>query len=272
MDWVVTGASRGIGAALVRVLAEGASPGDRLFVLARGVERARYPSTSAELIPLPLDLTRIDAARRLGAELAARLAPGAILIHGAGLWPSRPVLVDGLEAAFAVNCLGPLALQQPLLDAGRLCRVLVLSAGLLVKGRFDPRETPTGADFSSFRTYCNTKLAGASAMRDVARAHPEVDFAVVHPGVVRTDLGARSGPLGWLLDVIKKRWEAPEVCARRLAALLARPRWQHVAGEAPWFFESEEQPWPEVVERRAEAIRSAVVPLLATPHDGGARP
>lgn len=258
MDWIVTGASRGIGAALVRVLAGRASATDRFYVLARDVERLRGFASAAEVIPLQLDLSRVEAARRVGDELATRVAPGATLVHNAGLWPSRRELVDGVEAAFAVNCLGPLAFQAPLLAAGRLARVLVVGAGLMVKGRFDADKTPTGADFSVIRTYCTTKLAGAAAMRDVARAHPQVDFAVIHPGVVNTELGDRRGLLGWLLRLAKRRLESPETCARRLADVLARPRWETTPGEAPWFFEAEVQPWPDVVERDAAAVRAVV--------------
>ena len=91
--------------------------------------------------------------------------------------------------------------------------------------RFDAERTPRGLDFSSLRTYANTKLCFAVAMRDVAAQHPEVDVVVMHPGVVRTDLGARPGLLGWLLDRIKRGWESPETCAERLARVLSKERW-----------------------------------------------
>ncbi len=259
MDWIVTGASRGIGAALVKALADGPASGQRLFVLARDEERlASLRAPNIELVSLRVDLTRVADARRAGHELAERVVGKVVLVHNAGLWPSQRVLVDGIEAAFAVNCLSPLALQAPLLDRGVVSRVLVVSAGLLVRGRFNSKKTPVGDDFSAFRTYCTTKLAGAAAMRDVARSHPQVDFAVVHPGVVNTDLGARQGFLGWLLGRIKRRWESPETCARRLVGILEQARWEDTPGAAPWFFESSRQPWPEAVERDAAAIRQAV--------------
>jgi hypothetical protein len=99
-------------------------------------------------------------------------------------------------------------------------------------------------------------------MRDVAQRYPRVDFAVVHPGVVSTDLGARGGPLGWLLRLVKRRWESPEACAARLVRLLERPRWEEHPGAAPWFFEEAEQPWPSAVERDERAVLSAVARLL----------
>jgi NAD(P)-dependent dehydrogenase (short-subunit alcohol dehydrogenase family) len=266
VDWIVTGASRGIGRALVRAMAAAATQGDRIFALARDAERLGSLATSADrrcpIITLAGDLSQVVSARELGRKLAEQVEPGATLIHNAGHWPSERRLVDGLEAAFVTNCLGPLVLQAPLLQTERLDRVLVVSAGLLVKGRFDASRTPTGDDFSVFRTYCTTKLAGAVAMRDVARRYPAIDFAIVHPGVVNTDLGARRGLLGWILELVKRKWESPDTCAARLMRLLQLPRWQRVQGEAPWYFEESQQPWPPEVDRDREAVLAAVSRLL----------
>lgn len=261
MDWIVTGASRGIGRSLALALGRRARPSDRLFVLARSGERLAELAAAipgCELVPLAVDLSRVDAARAAGEQLATQLRDGATLIHNVGVWPTKLELVDGVELGFAVNCLGPLATQAPLLAAGKLARVLVVSAGLLVKGRFDPDATPTGGDFSALRTYCTTKLAGAVAMREAARLHPEVDFAIVHPGVVNTELGGGDGLLGWLMRRVKRRWESPDTCAERLVELLACERWEAEPGSAPWFFESEQQPWPDVVERDAVAVLDVV--------------
>lgn len=258
-DLILTGASRGIGHALALALAE--RPGDRLVLVARDRARLEALVTAVEqkggrAIAVPGDLSSLAGARALGQRLVEVVTPGATLIHNAGLWPSRKVLTpEGLETAFVVNHLAPLAMQRPLLDAERLSRVMVVSAGLIFKGRFDAGRTPTGGDFSGIRTYCDTKLCFALAMRDIAAAFPALDVVVLHPGVVRTDLGARPGPVGWLLSLVKRGWEAPEVCAARLARILARERWSP-PGEARWLVEEEEQPWPAVAE--SEATRSAV--------------
>jgi short-subunit dehydrogenase len=254
MDVIMTGASRGIGAALARALPASV----RLHAVARDrralEELARErPGTTVHVA----DLSCVEEAARVGSELAGAVSE-ATLVHNAGVWPAKRELVGGLERAFVVNCLAPLALQRPLLERRRLRRILVIGAGLMVKGRFDAARTPTGADFSWFRTYASTKLAFAAAMRDVARAHPDVDVAVIHPGVVRTDLGARGGLLGWLVARVKRRWETPERCAERLVRVLARDRWSPSPGEARWFFEDRERPWPEIVEQAAPAVRAAL--------------
>jgi NAD(P)-dependent dehydrogenase (short-subunit alcohol dehydrogenase family) len=251
-DLILTGASRGIGRALALPLAR-ERPADRLVLVARDRPRLEALAKEAEALGgrtlvVPGDLSSRAGARDLGERLSGLVGPGATLVHNAGVWPSKRTLTaDGLETAFAVNHLAPLVMQQPLLEANLLRRVMVVSAGLLIKGRFDPARTPTGEDFSGVRTYCTTKLCFALAMRDVAAAHPELDVVVLHPGVVRTDLGARSGPVGWLLSLVKRGWESPETCAARLTRILARERWSP-PGEARWLVEEKEQPWPEVAQ------------------------
>lgn len=258
MDWIITGASRGIGRALVVALARSAGRGSRLFVVARDAERlgalAQEVGDLAQIIPMTADLSRVGEARGIGERLAKETQPGAVLVHNAGLWPNQKEMVDGVERAFATNCLGLLALQKPLLETDRLARILVVSAGLLIKGRFHPEDTPSGRDFSRFRTYCTTKLAGAVVMRDIARRYPKIDIAVGHPGVVNTDLGMTSGLFGWLLRRVKRNWETPETCAARLVRILEKPQWQKTPGDAPWYFEETEQPWPDVANQYEKDI------------------
>ena len=126
------------------------------------------------------------------------------------------------------------------------------------KGHFDAQRTPRGADFSKLRTYANTKLAMAVAMRDVASAHPELDVLVVHPGAIRTELGAREGAFGSVLSLLKRSWATPRSGGERLARILARPRWNR-PGDALWQVEEQELPWPAIADAaaRVAAVRLA---------------
>lgn len=266
-DIVITGASRGIGHALALTLA---GRGDhRLVLVARDAARLDALASAVEAkgtraLVVPGDLGHRAAARALGERLADVVAEGATLVNNAGLWPTARVVDEqGIEAAFVVNHLGQLLAQRPLIEARKLRRIMVVSAGLVALGRFDPERTPTGADFSRFRTYCTTKLCFAVAMRDLAAAHPEIDVVVLHPGVVRTDLGRAPGLLGRIVELMKRRMEPPEVCAERLCRILARERWSP-PGEARWMLEEQEKPWPAAAddERTRRAIREVTLRLL----------
>lgn len=271
-DVVISGASRGIGRALALELA---GRGERLVVTARDGERLR--SLVAEIerkggraLAIEADLSSIHGAEELARRLAGELEPGAMLVHNAGIWPTRRVVVDGgLEEAFVVNHLAGVVLVRALLGARLLRRIAVVSAGLIGKGRFDPSRTPTGADFSRLRTYATTKLCFAVEMRAIAREHPDVDVVVMHPGVVRTDLGATDGVVGALLSLVKRTWEPPERCAERLARILSRERWSP-PGDPAWLVEETEEPWPAVAsdpETRA-AVHEATERWLQKLADG----
>jgi NAD(P)-dependent dehydrogenase (short-subunit alcohol dehydrogenase family) len=268
-DLILTGASRGLGRALALALAP---IGLRLILVARDRERLEtvaglVAARGGRALAVAGDLSSLATARTVGEHLAGLVGDDTTLVHGAGIWPHRRMLTaEGFETAFAVNHLGPLALQAPLLAARRLRRVMAVGAGLMIRGRFDPTRTPTGADFGPVRTYCTTKLCFALAMRDLAAAHPDLDVVVLHPGVIRTGLGARPGPVGWALALAKRSWEAPESAAARLVRILARDRWSP-PGEARWLVLDEERPWPPVAEDPVtrRAVRETTAALLATP-------
>lgn len=266
-DLVITGATGGIG----KALALAAPKTYRLVVVGRNAvatgevvrELARQGKSAEAVIG---DLSSIGGSRALGERLTKSVRPGAVLVHNAGIWPAKRVLnVDGYEMSFMVNMMAPLIVQEPLLRAGLLSRILVIGAGIMVKGRFDADRTARGCDFSGIHTYADTKLGQATAMRAVARRHPNVDLAVIHPGVIRTDLGARRGFMGWVLKQVKRRWEAPEVAAARLVRILELPKWQQTPGEAPYFIEEKVSHWPAITEQVAQACDAAITDMNRSP-------
>ncbi|WP_211359997.1 SDR family NAD(P)-dependent oxidoreductase [Actinocorallia herbida] len=235
---VITGAGRGIGLATARELAE---RGDRVVLVARNREQGEAARDEiggdAELVVG--DLGTRDGVAALASELRARFPETDALVHNAGIWPGRKVLnADGFEQAFFTNHLAPFLLNHLLEDVlkANAARVVQVTAGLYPKGRVDPERTPQGLDFHSIRTYADTKLANLMTVPLFAERWKDagVTITAVHPGVIRTGLGDRPGPLGLLLKLVKRSWAAPEAGARPVARLVAEP--------SPALYYEEERP------------------------------
>ncbi|GAA0283951.1 SDR family NAD(P)-dependent oxidoreductase [Cryptosporangium japonicum] len=229
---VVTGANRGIGYAVAEELVR---RGYRVVLVSR--RAGASAAAAAALAPVasgPPPVAAVgDLATLSGIRAAADTIRDAcprldVLVHNAGLWPSRRTLTaDGFEESFAVNHLAPFLLNhllEPELAAAR-GRVVQVSAGLYVKGRADPARTPTGADFSGLRTYADTKLCNLLLMPLFAErwADRGITINAVHPGVIRTGLGDRSGPIGVLLRLAKRRWATPAEGAGPIVRLVTEP-------------------------------------------------
>ncbi len=179
---LVTGANRGVGAALVDALLE------------RGVRKvyagARDPASLAaaatrhgsRLVPIRLDVTRgpdIDAA-------AAAAADVEVLVSNAGLAPAGPVLETSnalTREVFDVNVFGPMALVgafAPMLTRSRGGVLFINSVTGLVVSRSSPVY---GASKAAVRML-------ALGIREQLRAAGVV-VTTSHPGFIDTDMAAR---------------------------------------------------------------------------------
>jgi sepiapterin reductase len=187
---VLTGASRGIGAALARQLAK---PGTRLITLARrqDAELAAHASAQgAELEQIAVDLSDTAAATDAAARLAAGLPRDAgryVLVNNAGT-VSPVTAVDTLDDPAAIcqalnlNVVAVMLLTSRFLAATRDLkadrRVLNISSGA---GR-----NPT----AGWGVYCATKAALDMYTR-VAKQEGDAHgarFVSLAPGVVDTDM------------------------------------------------------------------------------------
>jgi NAD(P)-dependent dehydrogenase (short-subunit alcohol dehydrogenase family) len=117
---LVTGASRGLGAALARRLAR---DGARVVLVARGAdELARtveaIRAEGGEAHGIIADVSKKDAPHAIAGTAAAVVGPIELLVHNAstlGQVPLRPWLdtdCEALEEALAVNVVGPLRLTK----------------------------------------------------------------------------------------------------------------------------------------------------------------
>ena len=212
---LVTGASRGIGAATARALG---AQGAHVILTARTpggleeVEEAIHASGGSATIA-PLDLADADGVPRLAAAIAER-------------WHALDVLV--LNAAM-LGSLGPVSA----LDAKELAKVMTLnvSAQAALIASFDPmlrRATAgrviglTSSVGRTPRAYWSMYGASKAAFENLLLSYGEevsgmspVRTAILDPGATRTQMRARAYPGEDPASV-----KPPEVVAERIIAML----------------------------------------------------
>jgi NAD(P)-dependent dehydrogenase (short-subunit alcohol dehydrogenase family) len=212
---LVTGASKGIGAATAIALAEA---GAHVILTARTVKELeavedRIHETGGSSTIAPLDLAEQDGIARLAVAIANRWDKLDILVVNAALLPQLgPVTQIDLEAfnkALTVNVLATQALLasfDPLLKRSQRGRIIGLTSSVGQKPR------------AYWGAYGATKAAFDCLLeahaQEVERIS-EIRVAIVDPGATRTQMRARAYP-GEDPQTVK----APEVVADRIVALL----------------------------------------------------
>lgn len=228
---VVTGGSRGIGAAIVERLAqEGA---DVAFSYANSKERADHVVTRVRAhgrSALAWQADQADAAqvRAFIAKAHAVFGRIDILVNSAGVFVmgvlgDAQTDVDALDRQLDINIKGVVAAVRaaaPLLaDGGR-----IISIGT------------TGADhipFSGAADYVATKAAVAAYTRGWARdlGPRNITVNVIQPGAINTEMNPESGPFADTLIRLTAlgRYGQPEDIAAAVA-FLARPEANYITG------------------------------------------
>ncbi len=181
---VVTGASSGIGAAIVGELAR---RGFRVFGTVRRAEDAARLER-AGVTPLRLDVTDAAAVARVRDEVARALAgaPLAGLVNNAGIPSAGPVELvplDEFRRVLEVNLLGAVAVTQALLPLLRAARGRVVNISS-VSGR---------TAFPFMGVYAASKFAleaVSDALRREVRAFG-VSVTVIEPGTFRSRIWER---------------------------------------------------------------------------------
>jgi NAD(P)-dependent dehydrogenase (short-subunit alcohol dehydrogenase family) len=227
---IVTGASRGIGAAIARALDRA---GARVALAAR--DREALGAVAADMhndpVILPVDLADADAPARLVAEACDRVGAIDVLVNNAALAARAPTdeldaeLVDRL---YAVNVRAPLlliaALVPSMVERGRGA-IINISSGSAVVG------TPRRA------AYAATKGAMDAATRSLAIELGPHGIRVnsVAPGVVDTEMWARNKAIPGVIEEIEamtplRRWATPDDIAD-VVVFLASDGARFVTGE-----------------------------------------
>ena len=211
---LVTGASRGIGAATAIALAEAGAHVVLTARTAKGLEEVEQHIFDAggSATIAPLDLTENDAIARLAAAIGERWQALDLMVLNAGMLGSLSAVpsIDPKELArtLTLNVSAPAALIaafDPMLRAARAARVIGVTSSV---GR-RPRAYwgAYGASKAAFET-----LLGAYG--DEMEAISALRVAILDPGATRTAMRARAYP-GEDPASVKQ----PEVVARRIVEL-----------------------------------------------------
>jgi NAD(P)-dependent dehydrogenase (short-subunit alcohol dehydrogenase family) len=227
---LVTGASRGIGAAIARALD---AAGARVAVSAR--DRAALETLASTLandpVVLPAELGDGDATTALAAAALHHLGTVDVLVNNAALAarvPTTELTAELIDRLFAVNVRAPLLLISALIPAMRAAgggSIINLSSVSGVVGT--PRRSAYGA----------TKGAIDAATRSLAIELGADNIRVnsVAPGVVDTALWERNKAIPGVIEQVERqtplgRWSAPEDIAD-VVLFLASPAARFLTGE-----------------------------------------
>ncbi len=243
---VITGGNSGIGKATAVAFAKA---GGRVVITARDAARGQRAvadisaaSGSQHVELVVFDLSDLASVRSGAAEILERCPRIDVLINNAGLVLSYRLLsVDGFEATFATNHLGPFLLTELLLDrikASAPARIVNVASTAHKGARrglnFDDLQFEHG--YSAMTSYSASKLENIYFTTELARRLSGTGVTVnsLHPGTVRTGYGRdgdTGGALGFGIKIAAPFFLSPEKGARTSVYLASSPDVATVSGK-----------------------------------------
>jgi NADP-dependent 3-hydroxy acid dehydrogenase YdfG len=209
---MITGASRGLGAAIARALA----PTHTLFLAGRPSADLDAVAEQFGATTWPIDLGDLDAIE----EVVDPIVELDVLIHNAGVaYPGRVAesTVDEWRATLQVNVLGPVALTLPLLPALRSVggHVVFVNSG-------------SGINASpGLASYSGSKFALRGFADSLRNDEPSLRVTSVHPGRIATEM--QEGLIAYEgRDYDPEQFLSPETVAKVIADAVHTPRDAHI--------------------------------------------
>jgi len=175
---LVTGANRGLGAAIVKAFVEAGAA--RVYAGMRTVERV---AAGSKVVPVALDVTndeQIAAAARLAGDVD-------IVVNNAGYFAGQPLVgtsdARGAEAEMRVNYFGPLAVSRA------FAPILVRNGGGAIINVLSILSRVSGPSVGSYAASKAAAYSLTQAMRGELRANGTRVLGLM-PGFIDTDMAA----------------------------------------------------------------------------------
>jgi NAD(P)-dependent dehydrogenase (short-subunit alcohol dehydrogenase family) len=241
---IVTGATSGIGLALVEALAQ---RGAAVIGVGRSPERcarveeqliARHPESSITFFVA--DLSVQGEIRALAQRIRQTLRAGGAgaldgLVNNAGTFAYwQTYTPEGFEMQWAVNHLAPFLLTRellPLLVAAPAARVVTVSSGSHYRARLPWDDIQLRRRYRPLQAYSQTKLANilfTAELNRRLRPGSTVRAFAADPGLVRTEIGFKTNsPVArWAWALRRLQSKPPETAAEGIVYLLSEPSLQ----------------------------------------------
>ncbi len=239
---LITGANSGIGKATAIELA---AKGYQIVFIARNQEKAEAvkneiisSSGNSNVDFINGDLLSLTQVRKSAEMFKEKYQKLDVLINNAGVClPERKITRDGFEEMFQINHLSHFLLTNLLLDLLKKSdesRIINVSSAGYKMGKFDPENLQSEKKFSSFSTYCDTKLLNILFTFKLAEQMKETGITVnaLHPGVVRTNFaGELKGFFGLLNKMFKPFLISPKKGAATSVYLASSEEVRNITGK-----------------------------------------
>nr|CAD7459959.1 unnamed protein product [Timema tahoe] len=190
--YMITGANSGIGKCVAQEIAQRGGTVHMLCRNPQSAETAKNEISEAtnnqNVYVHILDMSQPRSVFKFAKEFEAQNEKLDVLVNNAGcMVNSREVDVDGLERNFATNTLGPHILTKLLIPALKKSdkpRILMVSSGgmLVQKLNAEDLQFEKMAPFDGTMAYSQNKRQQVIMMECLAREHPDIFLAAMHPG------------------------------------------------------------------------------------------
>lgn len=245
----ITGANSGIGFAAAQALAQ---RGAYVYLLARNLERGEearkrliIATRNPHIYFEQIDLSSLASVRACADRLLAQTNRLDGLINNAGAeFKTRTLTVDGLEANFATNVLGPFLLTErliPLLRRTPHSRVITVSSGGMYTAKLDVSDLQfERKPFNNLAAYAQAKRAQVMLTEIWAGLLKNDDITVnaMHPGWVDTPIVQAGLPT--FRKIVGRLLRTPDQGADTIVWLMAAKRAESITGE--FWFDRRERP------------------------------